>query len=65
MIDNDISGKELAERSGLSESQISFIKNGAGNPTQATMLLVCTALQMPMSVVFETDYTTVKIKDNM
>jgi DNA-binding Xre family transcriptional regulator len=60
MIQENITGKQLALMSGLSESEISDIKNGRKIPNQFTMIQICSALEKEMHEVFEIDYKNVK-----
>ena len=61
----DITGKELSLIAGISQSEISEIKNGRVSPTHDTMLILCSALKCKLEDVFENDYRNVTIIQEM
>lgn len=65
MKEKDISGKTLSLKSGLSQSEISNIKNGKKIPSQSAILQLCMALQMQAEEVFELRWENVNFIENM
>ncbi len=51
-----LSLRELAEKAGLSFNAISRIEHGENSPTVATLQLLATALEVPITAFFETTY---------
>jgi transcriptional regulator with XRE-family HTH domain len=47
----DLTQKQLGERTGLHETYISQIENGAGNPTWTTLSRLCNGLGVPRWVL--------------
>lgn len=47
----DLTQKQLGERTGLHETYISQIENGAGNPTWTTLSRLCKGLGVPRWVL--------------
>lgn len=47
-----LSLRVLAERSGLSKSEINDIENGIKIPSHVSMLMICKGLGLPMYMVF-------------
>lgn len=47
----DLSQRELSERSGVRQADISRIERGAGNPTEATLQRLASALEKRLELV--------------
>jgi DNA-binding XRE family transcriptional regulator len=58
-ISKDISTKELAILSGLSQSAINQIENGKRTPSHTTMLKICKGFDMMLEEIFENNYKNV------
>jgi transcriptional regulator with XRE-family HTH domain len=58
---HDLTLKDLATSSELSESEISDVENGYKQPTHPTMLKICKGLGLKFDDIFETNPDNLKI----